>query len=261
MTHKLPKRATNHFRQVLWRWHRRLGLAVALLVLLLAVTGILINHSDGLSLDQKPVPRWMLSLAYDIEAPAITSFSVGDHWASHAKGNGLYWDNSELTWSDSPLVGAIKSADFYLLATGKELLLVTSDGTLAERIDESYGLPQPVNKLGISTNNVYLKSGDEIYQVDVEQLAWTVVETEKVDWTLPVSLPEKLEGELAEQFIGKEISWERWLLDLHSGRLFGNAGPWLMDVVALSLIILAISGFSTWYSAHLTRRRRKQGRH
>lgn len=258
MTHKLPKRATNHFRQVLWRWHRRLGLAVALLVVLLAVTGILINHSDGLNLDQKPVPRWMLSLAYDIEAPTVTSFSLGDHWVSHAEGNGLYWDNNELTWSDSSLVGAIESADFYLLATGKELLLVTRDGVLAERIDESYGLPQPVDQLGISANNIYLKSGDLFYLVDIDQLAWRVVETVQVDWALPGSLPDALESELAEKFIGKEISWERWLLDLHSGRLFGNAGPWLMDVVALSLIILAISGFSTWYSAHRTRRRRKQ---
>jgi len=44
------------------------------------------------------------------------------------------------------------------------------------------------------------------------------------------------------------ISWQRVVLDMHSGRWFGPLGPWIVDLAALVLLFLACSGFWIWYS-------------
>ena len=41
---------------------------------------------------------------------------------------------------------------------------------------------------------------------------------------------------------GKGLTVERVLLDLHSGRILGKVGPLLMDLVAVFLIVLSLSG-------------------
>jgi len=41
---------------------------------------------------------------------------------------------------------------------------------------------------------------------------------------------------------GQGLTVERVLLDLHSGRILAAAGVWLMDVVAVCMIVLALSG-------------------
>jgi len=49
-------------------WHRYLGLASALFVIILSITGILLNHTESLRLDERPVAqRWLLNI-YGIAA-------------------------------------------------------------------------------------------------------------------------------------------------------------------------------------------------
>ncbi len=42
--------------------------------------------------------------------------------------------------------------------------------------------------------------------------------------------------------MGGGLPLERVVLDLHSGRLFGWLGPYVMDAAALGLLIVAITG-------------------
>jgi hypothetical protein len=52
--------------------------------------------------------------------------------------------------------------------------------------------------------------------------------------------------ELGRDYRGRVLTLERLMLDLHSGRLFGLGGTWLMDIVAALLVILAASGMWLW---------------
>ncbi len=63
----------------------------------------------------------------------------------------------------------------------------------------------------------------------------------------PGVLPTGLEQDLLYLYRGKGLSLERLLLDLHSGRLLGNAGVYIVDVAALLFIFLALSGSWMWW--------------
>ncbi len=43
------------------------------------------------------------------------------------------------------------------------------------------------------------------------------------------------------------VTWDRVLLDLHTGRFFGSAGPYVMDAAAILLLVVASSGVYNWF--------------
>ena len=46
--------------------------------------------------------------------------------------------------------------------------------------------------------------------------------------------------------MSKQINLERFLLDAHSGRVFGKYGIYVIDVAAILLLILSITGIWLW---------------
>jgi len=50
-----------------------------------------------------------------------------------------------------------------------------------------------------------------------------------------------------ELILGSSITWQQFFLDIHSGIFVGNIGKWFMDLVALSLCGMAVSGIAMWY--------------
>ncbi|HSH28473.1 MAG TPA: PepSY domain-containing protein, partial [Thiohalobacter sp.] len=67
-----------------------------------------------------------------------------------------------------------------------------------------------------------------------------------VTWAQTDTLPAELYEELVEHYRGEVLPLERVLLDLHSGRIFGRHGYLVMDVAAVLLIALALSGSLIW---------------
>ena len=58
---------------------------------------------------------------------------------------------------------------------------------------------------------------------------------------------------VAEELRGRGISLEKFILDLHTGNLFGLSGKIISDIAALALIFLTLSGlYNLW-----TRKRKK----
>jgi uncharacterized iron-regulated membrane protein len=60
------------------------------------------------------------------------------------------------------------------------------------------------------------------------------------------ALPDLQSGNLISTGNGASISLETPILDLHSGRFFGNAGVLFVDIVGLLMCILAITGLWAW---------------
>jgi hypothetical protein len=243
------------WRLFLWRWHRRIGLITALFILLLSLTGIILNHVSEINWLHEPVKNhWVLN-AYGIQVPKPIAYQVGEQYVTSLGGEYFYLNDQESGYCRGRLKGAVLDRGLIVVACSDELVLLNSNNEVIERIGSAYGLPSPIEVLGHCGESLCLRSERGEFLLNIDQLSWQLVggEEEPLQVATPVSLPPEYGRSLIRQFLGESLSWERVVLDLHSGRLFG-LGPWLMDIVALFLIVLAGSGVSMWYGARRRRR-------
>lgn len=206
-------------RKALARWHRRLALIVALWLVLLAASGILINHAHDWKLDRKPVPAPLQDWLYGIDLAAAdycqAGFPIGDDC------HGVF----------AQLVLAPGS----LLLSEDYLYLLDEAGQLLEKLN--------VGQLGLDGLQAGLRDGPRIYLRDTGQTILTdpdLSSREKLSSSSAASLSERdwREKEAASEW----ISWERLLLDLHAARFLGPLAVIFSDLMAGLILILAVTG-------------------
>lgn len=230
-------------------WHRRLGLTAAVFVLVLAVTGLTLNHTDDLGLDERHLAAGWLLNWYGIEAPHDADSYVLSHGVVTRLGDRLYLDTRLVEQDVGAIAGAVASEDLVIVAVDGDLLLLTADGERVERLGREDGLPQGVYGLAVDpANRVLLRSGDGYYRADRALLSWDRVldSPDPIRWARPGATDEASLAALRADYMGNILSLERVLLDLHSGRIFGPYGPWLMDFAAVLLLVLAVTGIWLW---------------
>ncbi len=229
-------------------WHRWAGLSVALFVVVLCITGILLNHSGALGLAQRFIAsEWLLDL-YDI-APAESpvSYAVGEHHITRV-GPRIYFDNKELPERSAGLLGAVLLQDQIVAALSDRLLILTPEGQTIEVLREAEGVPLDMNRIGIATDGrLAIGAGRGLLFPDLDSLGWEQGEAVNVNWAESAPPPAKLTATLLRDFRRDALTLERVLLDIHSGRIVNRFGVWFMDMIALALISLVLSGLWIWY--------------
>ncbi len=244
----------------LYVWHRWLGLAAALFVIVLAVTGLALNHTEALGLDERHVgSEWLLD-HYGIRLPeTVPAWRAGDHWISQWERR-LYLDDRDLgEQGEGRLRGALYWNGMVLVALDDALLLFTPDG---ERIDVLAGAALPGPPTGLTadaTGRPLLLTPGGAFAGDAELMGWEAAGDSAPPAPPPQQLPPTLRADIARQWRGRGLTLERVLLDLHSGRILGEAGVWLMDAAAVVLLFLALSGSGIWIVRGL--RNRQRGHH
>lgn len=240
------------WRPILWRWHKRIGLSLILLLLWLSVTGLFLNHTDDIALAEQPLRHELLLKLYGVDQVPVTSLAVGQaQWLSRA-GDVLYWNTRKLGQCGAGPFSAALVDDDLVLATCGQALLLLAEGEIAERLGASYGTPQPLGPLGQCAGQLCMQSGTARYWLDLDQLRWTRTDAPLESTLQPVPAPAALTTFLREQWLTADVNWERLMLDLHAGRSFG-LGPWLMDAVAMLIIVLSLSGFGIWLAGRKRR--------
>ena len=239
------KRAASTMR----RLHRSFGVGAAIFVFFMVLTGLVINHSNGLGLDQRHVSQPFLLGWYGLGKPEkIQSYAVGDDWLSIA-GSHLYLnDKSVATISDG--VGAVSVGELLIVAGSDELLLLDHQGNLVERIPWSPIGTAPIGSIGLNaTETVTVKSSGQLWMADTDLVNWhRAGETNGiVQWSISEPAPETLQQAITREYRGEGLSLERVLLDLHSGRIFGNIGTIIYDLLAIAIGFLSISGLVLWF--------------
>ncbi|HEC18994.1 MAG TPA: hypothetical protein ENI97_06580 [Gammaproteobacteria bacterium] len=237
--------------RVWYAWHRRIGVTVALFVILLTVTGIIINHGHGLGLDKSYVQNRLLLDWYGIRAPAAgDAYRVDDHWVVQL-GERVYLASAdkitELPGNGGALRGAVTLGEVFVIAREGELILLTPEGETIERIGNAGGLPAGLQNIGVENGALVLKAAHGLYTTDDSFLDWQHTEIGGKPWQQPQALPEPIYQRLAARYRGHGLTLERTLLDLHSGRILGDWGVWLMDAAALAMLLLALSGVWVWW--------------
>ncbi|MBV1915747.1 MAG: PepSY domain-containing protein [Pseudomonadales bacterium] len=235
------------------RWHRRTGILLALFLVLLASTGILINHADELHFDQ-PVESSLILTWYGVDLPdQVVGIHTANGWFSQL-GKGIYWQDVRVAQCDEgTFIGALWLSGQFILGCENELIVLDHKGQTEEVFSSLFGLPVPINGLSKTISDQVLIRVDSggnrtlIYVFNLDVAQWSAYESEQVqNWPPLIPLPNELKQKLLSNYSGSDISWERVLLDLHSGRLFGQIGRWVMDFVAIAMLVLAISGLWLW---------------
>jgi hypothetical protein len=231
------------------RWHRMLGLTSAAFVLWLAASGLILNHGEALGLDQRHVHNAWLLKHYGIPyALPKASFSLPGHWLSQ-EGNAIYFDaNRELVVAGT-LVGAVNYGQMLVAATNERLYLFDASGNLLDNLGPEHGLPAAIQALGVSGNWLVLRHLKGLVRLNPDTLQMDGHPARDVIWAKAGELPPALRAEVEEAERSQQISFDRVLRDLHSGRILGPLGSRLVDAAAVLFMVLAVSGMWIWWRA------------
>ncbi len=242
--------------------HHFLGQAAAAIVVILASTGIAMNHEDDIDYLKGSV-RWEPLLDWYGVAPKgdLIQFTSDGHSGASLE-RGIYLDGRYLTATESPLVGVVRFQRFLALAARDRLWLVDPAPSLtAEPVRildqlDSASLPVPLTRLGRSRNEeLVVGTGSGDYKTDADLLNWEPAGSVAVTWSTASPASEELRKAVLREFRGDGLPRKRVLADLHSGRIIGGRGPWLIDAFAVILLLLAVTGL---VSAGLGRGRRNR---
>ena len=59
--------------------------------------------------------------------------------------------------------------------------------------------------------------------------------------------------QIESYFLGKGVSLEQFFLDLHNGNIIKGFGKWLLDIIAIFLLLISISGVWIWLRKNATK--------
>ena len=165
----------------------------------------------------------------------------GSHsWASDCFSTARKLKRQFLRWQDwARLRGLV------VVAGDKQALVLTSDGELVEAMDLSVFLRESIERVGTSDDRVILKSGDALFRSDAEISVfepWGGESDGDIAWSSPSSVEAEQLAAIQTAYRGRGLSVERVILDLHSGRVFSMAGRLLLDIVAILMVVLSLTG-------------------
>jgi len=248
MSRRHPRKQRFKLRS-LYVWHRYMGLSAALVAVLVAVTGTLLNHTEDFDFDSRYVQAdWILDW-YGIEPPEdLLSFPLADRHVT-LMGEHLYLDRKEIEGQYRDLVGAVRMGDIFVVAVGNSILLLTPRGELIERLQGEDGVPAGMKRIGTDAQGALVVGASHVvYRSDNDFLHWQHVDSipSSIQWSQAGALDPQLKNSLQHHFRSEVLPVERVILDLHSGRFFGQLGPWVVDAAALLLTLLALSGTWIW---------------
>ena len=256
MTHPSRHRRSSKLRS--WYvWHRWLGVFASVLVLVLAVTGILLNHTEALRLDARQIRFEALLTWYGIDGPAhLTSYAVGRTRLTQG-GPRWFLDAKPLPDEFPPLRGAVRLHSLLVAATPDALWLLTEQGDLVERMDNRAGVPADIRRIGTDADGrLLIDAAGGYWRGDRDLVQWQPVEQPpRARWATQEPVSDALRQQILQSYRGAGLPLERVLLDLHSGRIFGSWGVFLMDAAAMALVMLACSGVWLWWRGRSRRRR------
>lgn len=196
------------------RVHRWVGATLLLFVVFLSVSGIAVNHASDFGLDRKYISwSWLLE-AYGMKAPA-------------------------------PYAGMVSLEQLVVVGDGQRVHLLLESGELIESIDLGASLPGDIVRVGSAGDRAILDSGGVLFRSNKDVTLfepWAAGTEHQISWSSEVDPDTAGLEVLQTAWRGQGLTVERVLLDLHSGRILALPGRLLLDLVAIAMIMLSITG-------------------
>jgi len=204
------------------------------------VTGVVLNHAAELGLDNRHVYASWLARWYGISAERPRhAFRSGGHDLIAA--NGRWVLDGRLSGEKfPPPIGLVELADMVVVASSTSLYLYGKDGVLIDRLERNALPGVPVQAIGAGASQLILRTASGTFESS-DALSWKRAPRDAIAWSSPADLS-AAEGERYAQMLEPGVSVQRVLLDVHSGRFAGRYGPLVVDLLAVFLSVLSLSG-------------------
>ncbi len=235
-------------RRVRMTWHRRVGLVFGLVFVLVAATGVALNHSVGLDLQHRPIEADWLYRWYGMQPSGEpVGYALDGGRLAVGMAGTFYQDDRAITNLDD-LRGAVSLDSVNVAAGSRELLLFTPAGEVVERLDSAALPPGEVRALALvaSPARLVVEMSSGRYVFDADLVGWTQLPANtEVTPVASVAVPVDLRDRLVQAYRGDGLTVYRIILDVHSGRFFGPPGVTVVDLSALAMVFLTLTG--VWY--------------
>ncbi|PTQ88307.1 PepSY-associated TM helix domain-containing protein [Agitococcus lubricus] len=228
-----------HWRFWLLRWHRRIGIVLGFFLLWMLATGALINHSDDLGLAKKNLQSSLWHEWYGLTPPK--TLKIGQQSVSFREKS--VWLGQDNIGACAEFIGWLTHKDYGVLACTDHVWLMLTNGDIVDQLDRSRGLNIDISAIGQYQEHLFIRdTQQQTWQLNVDDLSLS-----------PSINSHQLIAWQAQFILNSSLSQEQLLLDLHSGRLGGKWGVWLVDILSIGVCVLVLSG---WF---LSRKRHRHG--
>lgn len=229
------------------KWHRKTGIFAAIIICLVTFSGILLNHIGELSLDKQYPQNSLVLFPYRsvLNSPEQTVITTFDWQQSQYQMNsGKLERGDDVLASDCGRIRSMAATDTELLvACEYQWLLISPAGLLLDIFEPSFFDVPERYQLFADEQFFYWRMKDELTQAaKIDFLNYQSILVE------PTINEFQSISNIQFDRRNRQISWQRVLLDLHSGRWFGSYGIWIVDIAALMLLFLALSGSWIWFN-------------
>ncbi|OUS25475.1 hypothetical protein A9Q99_21370 [Gammaproteobacteria bacterium 45_16_T64] len=219
--------------------HRRVGLSISLLLLFITVSGVLINHSQELGWHKKLIYSHWVGEVYGMQSPLIESgFKIENSWV-YQVGGMLYRDLEKIGGCSGALLSAVKYKNTYAAICENEFMIFDDN---LEIIDSYIDIPNDADSLLATKNAILLNARLTQYRWDDIRGFVEPMEIRRRVLSNSMTLPYSIKSKYLEITPVDNLTWEKVLVDLHSGRIFGAVGVMVVDVVGVLLCVLALTG-------------------
>ena len=233
---------------IIQKWHKKLGVYIALFVILLAVSGIVLNHSEELKLNTTYVKMdWLMDLYQINPKSEPVGYRSSNNWITQVDEH-IYFNNKKIADNANKLIGVVNTNNAYAIAYDDKIILLTVEGEILESLGGTEGVPAGMKAIGSDEkNNIIIQSAHGYYRVNLDTLQWDEYNFLEANWSSTSEITEPLKTNILEQYRGTGLTIERVLLDLHSGRIISGWGIYLVDLIAILFIFIAFTGIWMWY--------------
>jgi hypothetical protein len=225
-----------------------MGLISALFLVVLSITGLALNHTERLGMDEIQIRNSFILSRYGMAGGSeIAAYRIQEsNTLAHLDGQ-LFYNSEPLTSAEAPL-GIVEGTQITVVATALQLIYLTPSGEIIEKLGHSQLPYQELTAVGQTTDQrpvLIAQEGSwtpdaDWLEFDSYQASYKVTPLEEIELS-PIQTDAILEA-----FQGGGVSLYRVMLDLHAGRLFGWGGRTLMDLTAVAILLLVTSGIGGW---------------
>ena len=231
--------------------HRTLGIGIFIFLLIFVMTGLAIQHTSQFDLDGRYIPSSLSSYLYDTTIQDTVDYKTNNRWVSQAA-TFLYIDGLPVARIElNNLQGVAEDGTYIWIIGDNKLWLLSQRGEIVDRLSVLSGLPTVMRRIGYNQEGTIIIGGlQNDWLVDEYLQDWQIYSGSQTTWSAPTDsaeVPTDLQETIIVHANNHLVSWERALLDFHSGRLFGTAGVIIADFAALLLLFLSATGVFLWF--------------